>query len=129
MPLLISKRFLKSLGAQIDLEANTVVFKQANVTTDIHERKDGSYQLNLLEIDGPMPSSSPEVDVLEAIGEESETESSAGEITFPFADEKVTSPDEEIEMIKVTSGAQPSGAESNETESCGAPMVRMPTSR
>ena len=72
VPLLISKRFLKSLGAQIDLEANTVVFKQANVTTDIHERKDGSYQLNLLEIDGPMPSSSPEVDVLEAIGEESE---------------------------------------------------------
>lgn len=61
---------------------------------------------------------------------ENETDSSAGEITYPFGDE----PEEEIEMIEVTAGTPPSDQDSNETEPCDdrrgrltRPMVRTPS--
>ena len=47
VPLLVSKRFLKGLGAKLDLETNEIFFNKAAVTTELIEQKDGSYQLAL----------------------------------------------------------------------------------
>ena len=66
VPLLISKRFLKGLGAKIDMEANEVFFNKAAVTADLLEQKDGSYQINLIDTEVARMVTSPEVDVLQA---------------------------------------------------------------
>lgn len=47
VPLLISKKFLKSLGAKIDLEDSTLVLKRAGLVARMFEPKDNSYQINL----------------------------------------------------------------------------------
>ena len=47
VPLLISKKFLKGLGAKMDLEKNTLVLNGLEV--EMHEPPDGSYQLNLMD--------------------------------------------------------------------------------
>lgn len=49
VPLLISKRFLKSLGSQMDLQNNKVHFAKAGITVSMVEREDNSYQLDLLD--------------------------------------------------------------------------------
>ena len=114
VPLLISKRFLKSLGAQIDLAANTVVFKQAHVTTELLEKRDGSYQLNLIDVQGPPKTSSLEVDVLEAqdIGATPvEEEESFGEVTYSMANDLVMDENSENDQ-----SGNASSTSSNETE-------------
>ena len=47
VPLLISKKFLKSLGAKIDLEESTLVLKKAGLVAKMFEPKDNSYQIDL----------------------------------------------------------------------------------
>eukprot|EP00438_Fugacium_kawagutii_P020699 Skav229155 [mRNA] locus=scaffold2275:264912:272030:- [translate_table: standard] len=64
VPLLISKRFLKSLGATLDLGDNQVHFKKVGICTEMLEKKDGSYQLNLLDMKGPNRVESVEVDFI-----------------------------------------------------------------
>eukprot|EP00913_Durusdinium_trenchii_P018077 g16986.t1 len=64
VPLLISKRLLKSLGAMIDLNDNKLVMTKAGVAAPIHEMKDNSYQINLLDLDKRTTLSTPEVDVM-----------------------------------------------------------------
>ena len=64
VPLLISKRFLKSLGTQMDLQHNRLHFARAGITVELVEREDNSYQLNLLDGMAPQQMKSPEVDVL-----------------------------------------------------------------
>eukprot|EP00913_Durusdinium_trenchii_P004266 g3954.t1 len=64
VPLLISKRLLKSVGAMIDLNDNKLIMTKAGVAAAIHEMKDNSYQINLLDIAGGSKVVSPEVDVL-----------------------------------------------------------------
>ena len=64
VPLLISKRFLKSLGSQMDLQNNKVHFAKAGITVSMVEKEDNSYQLDLLDGMNPPKLKSPEVDVL-----------------------------------------------------------------
>ena len=64
VPLLISKRFLKSLGTQMDLQNNKLHFAKAGITVALVEKEDNSYQLDLLDGMAPQPLKSPEVDVL-----------------------------------------------------------------
>ena len=64
VPLLVSKRFLKSLGANLDLGDNHVHFKKVGICAEMLEKKDGSYQLNLLDFKGPPELESPEVDFM-----------------------------------------------------------------
>ena len=64
VPLLVSKRFLKGLGARLDLDKNEVVFSKAHVTTSLVEQRDGSYQIDLMEMNHVSKMQSPEVDVL-----------------------------------------------------------------
>ena len=66
VPLLISKRFLKSLGTQMDLQNNKMHFAKAGITVSLVEREDNSYQLDLLDGMEPPKMKSPEVDVLMA---------------------------------------------------------------
>ena len=47
VPLLISKKFLKSLGAKIDLEDSTLVLKKVGLVAKMFEPKDNSYQIDL----------------------------------------------------------------------------------
>ena len=72
VPLLISKRFLKSLGSQMDLQNNKVHFAKAGITVSMVEREDNSYQLDLLDGMKPAKVKSPEVDVLMTQQEEEE---------------------------------------------------------
>lgn len=65
VPLLISKRLLKSVVATIDLNMNKLVMVHAGVSTDLHEMKDNSYQVNLLEMKPGGQLTSTEVDVLQ----------------------------------------------------------------
>lgn len=64
VPLLISKRLLKSLGAMIDLNDNKLVMTKAGVAAKIHEMSDNSYQINLLDLKASTKVTSPEVDVM-----------------------------------------------------------------
>eukprot|EP00438_Fugacium_kawagutii_P025213 Skav222622 [mRNA] locus=scaffold4205:86469:93548:+ [translate_table: standard] len=66
VPLLVSKRFLKSLGAKIGLEGNDLILKKAGVVAPMKELRDGSYQINLLEVGSTSTLASPEVDVLDS---------------------------------------------------------------
>ena len=61
-PLLVSKRFLKGLGARLDLDKNEVVFFKAHVTTSLVEQRDGSYQIDLMEMKHDSKMHSPEVE-------------------------------------------------------------------
>ena len=64
VPLLISKRLLKSFGPMIDLNTNRLVMTKAGVAAPIHEMKDNSYQINLLDMEKGVGITSPEVDVM-----------------------------------------------------------------
>ena len=64
VPLLLSKRLLKSLGAKIDMTDNKMSLSKAGVSVDLLELKDGSYQINLLDKDQPTNLETQEVDVL-----------------------------------------------------------------
>ena len=64
VPLLVSKRFLKSLGANLDLGDNHVHFKKLGISTEMLEKRDGSYQINLLDFKGPAKLETDEVDVI-----------------------------------------------------------------
>ena len=74
VPLLVSKRFLKSLGARLDLEGNEMYLGRAGVATELIEKKDGSYQINLLDLQVQPVLTSPEVDVLVAKTEDVDME-------------------------------------------------------
>lgn len=63
VPLLISKRFLKSLGARVALDNNEVYLSAIGVKTQMVERPDGSCQLNLLDMASEPAIRTPEVDV------------------------------------------------------------------
>eukprot|EP00435_Cladocopium_sp_Y103_P011882 s2377_g3.t1 len=63
VPLLVSKRFLKSLGARVALDSNEIFRSAVGVTAKMIERPDGSCQLDLLDMT-PVPAvKTPEVDV------------------------------------------------------------------
>ena len=64
VPLLISKRFLKGLGSQMDLQNNKLHFAKAGITVNLIEKEDNSYQLDLLDCGEEKKLRSPEVDVL-----------------------------------------------------------------
>ena len=64
VPLLLSKRLLKSLGAKIDLTDNKMNLSKAGVSVDLLELKDGSYQVNLLDKALASGLETQEVDVL-----------------------------------------------------------------
>ena len=64
VPLLLSKRLLKSLGAMIDLNENRLVMLRVGVSTELLEMKDNSYQINLMDLKDKVKIESPEVDVL-----------------------------------------------------------------
>ena len=74
VPLLVSKRFWKSLGARLDLEGNEMYLGRAGVATELIEKKDGSYQINLLDMQVQPVLTSPEVDVLVAKTEDVDME-------------------------------------------------------
>ena len=63
VPLLLSKRLLKGLGAKIDMTDNKMSLSKAGVSVDLLELKDGSYQVNLLDKKQPK-FETQEVDVL-----------------------------------------------------------------
>ena len=63
VPLLLSKRLLKGLGAKIDMTDNKMSLSKAGVSVDLLELKDGSYQINLLDKEQPK-FETQEVDVL-----------------------------------------------------------------
>lgn len=73
VPLLLSKRLLKSLGALIDLNDNKLVMVKAGVSTSLLEMKDNSYQINLMDMAPGHKLSSAEVDVLK-VGENDQGE-------------------------------------------------------
>ena len=64
VPLLISKRFLKSLRARHGLDSNELYLSAVGVKTQMVERPDGSCQMDLLDLEAVPAVSSPEVDVL-----------------------------------------------------------------
>ena len=64
VPLLLSKRLLKGLGAKIDMTDNKLNLSKAGVSVDLLELKDGSYQINLLDKDQAKGVETQEVDVL-----------------------------------------------------------------
>jgi len=64
VPLLISKRFLKSLGARVELDSNDLYFSKIGIKTKMIERPDGSSQLDLLDMKASEMVSTPEVDVM-----------------------------------------------------------------
>ena len=64
VPLLVSKRFLKSLGARVALDSNEIYLSAVGVTAKMHERPDGSYQIDLLDMKPKPVIKSPEVDVM-----------------------------------------------------------------
>ena len=64
VPLLLSKRLLKSLGAKIDMTDNKMSLSRAGVSVDLLELKDGSYQINLLDKEQIKGLETQEVDVL-----------------------------------------------------------------
>ena len=65
VPLLISKRFLKSLGASLGLDSNELYLSAVGVKTQIYAYGgDGSYQIDLLDLEAVPAVKSPEVDVL-----------------------------------------------------------------
>ena len=64
VPLLISKRFLKSLGARHGLDSNELYLSAVGVKTQMVERPDGSCQMDLLDLEAVPAVNSPEVDVL-----------------------------------------------------------------
>eukprot|EP00435_Cladocopium_sp_Y103_P011900 s3832_g3.t1 len=49
VPLLVSKRFLKSLGARVAMDSNEIFLSAIGITTKMHERADGSCQVDLLD--------------------------------------------------------------------------------
>eukprot|EP00435_Cladocopium_sp_Y103_P051560 s1160_g16.t1 len=50
VPLLVSKRFLKSLGARVAMDSNEIYMSAIGVTAKMVERDDGSCQLDLLDM-------------------------------------------------------------------------------
>ena len=64
VPLLLSKRLLKGLGAKIDMTDNKMNLSKAGVSVDLLELKDGSYQINLLDKEQTKGVETQEVDVL-----------------------------------------------------------------
>lgn len=64
VPLLISKRFLKSLGARLGLDSNELFLSAVGVKTQMLERPDGSCQVDLLDLEAVPAVKSQEVDVL-----------------------------------------------------------------
>ena len=69
VPLLLSKRLLKGLGAKIDMTDNKMNLSKAGVSVDLLELKDGSYQINLLDKEQRNGLETQEVDVLKVDGE------------------------------------------------------------
>ena len=65
VPLLISKRCLKALGAHIDLVTSTMHLTKAGLQAPLHEPKNGSYQINLCDFDPQRaaPFKSEEIDL------------------------------------------------------------------
>ena len=50
VPLLVSKRFLKGLGSRLELDGNEIYLGKAGVAAEMVERPDGSYQINLIDV-------------------------------------------------------------------------------
>ena len=63
VPLLVSKRFLKSLGASVAMDSNKVYLSVVGVTTKMVERHDGSCQMNILDMTPAPAVKTLEVDV------------------------------------------------------------------
>ena len=51
--MLISKRFLKALGAVMDLHRGELTLTKAQIVIPLMEQRDGSYQINLLDMTRP----------------------------------------------------------------------------
>ena len=95
VPLLISKRFLKGLGAKLDMESNTIHFNKAGISAKLMEKKDGSYQINLLDKEPPKPQETPEVDILKV---ESETDKGNYQVAYNVQNDTETDESEDDEM-------------------------------
>eukprot|EP00435_Cladocopium_sp_Y103_P015753 s1700_g3.t2 len=63
VPLLVSKRFLKSVGARVAMDSNEIYLSAVGVTAKMVERPDGSCQLDLLDMEPTPAIRTPEVDV------------------------------------------------------------------
>eukprot|EP00913_Durusdinium_trenchii_P020129 g18917.t1 len=64
VPLLLSKRFLKALGAVMDLQQGELLLKRAHLAVPLLEQRDGSYQINLLDMNQPAKVQDVEVEVM-----------------------------------------------------------------
>ena len=64
VPLLLSKRFLKALGAVMDLQQGELLLKKAHLTVPLMEQRDGSYQINLLDMKQPAKVRDMEIEVM-----------------------------------------------------------------
>ena len=128
-PLLISKRFMKCLGAIIDMRQGQVTFTRAHLAVALLEQRDGSYQINLLDFQKPPKIKDAEVEVLATdLGEEDEEEGDLnvgddpmGTIPEDEMEEYVpTSPepegDEEVEEIETPEEYETETPEHNENE-------------
>lgn len=66
VPMLISKRFLKALRAVMDLHRGEMMLNNAQITIPLLEQRDGSYQINLVDMERPPKVKDQEVEVLQA---------------------------------------------------------------
>ena len=64
VPLLVSKRFLKSLGARVALDSNEIYLSAIGITAKMVEKPDGSCQLDLIDMTAAPAVRTPEVDVM-----------------------------------------------------------------
>ena len=78
VPLLLSKRLQKGVGAMIDLNTNRLVMTRAGVSIPLLEMKDNSYQINLLDMQPSKEMETEEVTVLAAEAEEEQMENESG---------------------------------------------------
>ena len=113
VPLLISKRFMKCLGAIIDMRQGQVTFTRAHLAVPLLEQRDGSYQINLLDFQKPPKIKDAEVEVLATdLGEEDEEEGGINNGDDPMG----TIPEEEMEEYVPTSPEPEGGDEFEEIE-------------
>lgn len=64
VPLLVSKRFLKSVGARVAMDSNEIYMSAVGITAKMIEKPDGSCQIDLLDLQPTPAVRTPEVDVL-----------------------------------------------------------------
>ncbi|CAK9013225.1 unnamed protein product [Durusdinium trenchii] len=113
VPLLISKRFMKCLGAIIDMRQGLATFTKAHLAVPLLEQRDGSYQINLLDFQKPPKIKDAEVEVLATdLGEEDEEEGGLNLGDAPMG----TIPEDEMEEYVPTSPKPEGGDGVEETE-------------